>query len=146
MTSVTGCSVWNWLPLSTRFHAAVQAATHAFQGKHPAGGPTTRLFEDSETQNANQDQVQRDDVIQQARHNENQDTGHECNDGLNMGNADAHELSPFVAVRCALTAMRGCLDDVVKVDDDRIATRRTGTGILDGSARDMFPERKNFQR
>ena len=45
----------------------------------------SNLFHDAETENADEDQVQRDDVVQQPRHDENENAGNERDDGLKAG-------------------------------------------------------------
>jgi hypothetical protein len=57
------------------------------------------LPDDAETEDADKDQVQRNDVVQQSRHDENQNAGDEGNDGLDLGDADGHKLSPLVAAK-----------------------------------------------
>jgi hypothetical protein len=100
MVSVAGCSVWNWPALSTRFHAAVQAATAAFHRNIETFQRPSGLSDDAE--DADQDQVERNDIIQQSRHDENENACDECNDWRKISDADGHELSPFVSVETAM--------------------------------------------
>ena len=59
-------------------------------------GRSRRLLQDAETEDTDDDQIQRDDVIQQPRHDENKNAGDERDDRLKVGDADGHGLSPFV--------------------------------------------------
>lgn len=74
----------------------MQAAGDIFHRNLGPNRPLTGLFEEAEAEDANQDQVERDNVVQQPRHDQNKDTGHERDDGLQMSNADGHGLSPFI--------------------------------------------------
>jgi hypothetical protein len=91
----------------------------------------SNLFDDAEAEDADEDKIQRNDVIQQPRHDENENAGNERDDGLKMADVDAHVFSPF-----------GNGEEI------RIAKQSIvcGTGILDGSTARMFPACKIFQR
>ena len=55
----------------------------------------SNLFDDAETEDADEDQVERDDVVQKPRHNEDEHAGNERDDGLKMADAEGHGFSPF---------------------------------------------------
>jgi hypothetical protein len=60
-----------------------------------AQAPGCRLVDDSETHDADEDQIGRDNKVQQARHDENENAGDERNDGLQMRDADDHDDVPW---------------------------------------------------
>jgi hypothetical protein len=51
-----------------------------------------RLFQNAKAKDADDDQVDRNDEIQQPRHDENENPCDERNDGLKIGDADGHGL------------------------------------------------------
>ena len=57
--------------------------------------PDSRLFDKSKTDHTDDDQVGRDNEIEQARDNQNSDAGDERDDGLQMSDADDHDGVPF---------------------------------------------------
>jgi hypothetical protein len=112
MVSVTVAVRGTGTALTPRFHAAVQALPLLFHSpkpefeagfkalfKAPARGKispyTFNLSDDAEAENADEDQVQRDDVVQQTRHDENENAGNERDDGLKLADIDGHVFSPF---------------------------------------------------
>jgi hypothetical protein len=54
-----------------------------------------RSAEKAQTEQADQDQIDRDDDVEKTRNDENQNTGNERYDRLQMRNADGHDYSPF---------------------------------------------------
>ena len=54
------------------------------------------LFDDAKSEDADENQIERDDVVQKARHDQNKNAGNERNDGLKMAECDGHRLSPFM--------------------------------------------------
>jgi hypothetical protein len=90
----------------------------------------SNLFDDAKSKDAHEDQIERDDVVQKARHDQNKNAGNERDDGLKVAKGDGHGFSPYH-----------------DGDEIRIATNpSSGTGILDGSTRRMFRACKNFRR
>ncbi len=57
--------------------------------------PNSRLFEKSKAENAEHDQIDRDDDVEQARDDENENAGDDCDDGLQVSDADDHDGVPF---------------------------------------------------
>jgi hypothetical protein len=53
------------------------------------------LFEQAEAGDAYEDQIDRDDVIEQARHDQDQNAGNKRDDWLQMGDRDFHVEAPF---------------------------------------------------
>jgi hypothetical protein len=56
----------------------------------PPGRWKEGLFEDAETDDPDHDQIDRHDVVEQARHDQDEDAGNECHDGLKLADADGH--------------------------------------------------------
>jgi hypothetical protein len=54
-----------------------------------------RSAEKAQTEQADQDQIDRDDDVEKTRNDENQNTGNERYDRLQMRNADGHDYSPY---------------------------------------------------
>jgi hypothetical protein len=92
------------LPLQFHSPKAVQASSR--QGfisrrdfkdepRHHSASRRSSLFDDAKAENADEDQVQRDDVVQQPRHDENENAGNERDDGLKLADIDGHVFSPF---------------------------------------------------
>jgi hypothetical protein len=58
--------------------------------RHDFASRRSTLFDDAKAENADEDQVQRDDVVQQPRHDENENAGNERDDGLKLADIDGH--------------------------------------------------------
>jgi hypothetical protein len=58
--------------------------------RHHSASRRSSLFDDAKAENADEDQVQRDDVVQQPRHDENENAGNERDDGLKLADIDGH--------------------------------------------------------
>src|ERR1043165_1245819 len=54
------------------------------------GAEAALLFDNPEPDDADDDQVDRHDVVQEARHDEDENAGDERNDGLQVADADGH--------------------------------------------------------
>src|SRR5262245_38718547 len=63
-----------------------------------AGAAGSLLFDNSKPDDANDDQVDRHDVVEQTRHDQNQDAGDKRHDGLQVGDADGHGCLPAECV------------------------------------------------
>jgi hypothetical protein len=71
------------------------------------GAQIAFLLEQAEAEQANHDQINGDNKIEQPRHDQDQDSGDQSHDRLQVGHSDGHERSPrFVMIVTAKTAFR----------------------------------------
>src|SRR5262249_26359230 len=64
------------------------------------------LSDDAQADDADQNQIDRNDIVQQPRHQQNQDTCDQGHDRLNMSNAQGHGMFPRVTDRDAFSVRR----------------------------------------
>ena len=57
--------------------------------------PVYRLVDDSQSHDADEDQISRDDEIQEARDDQNEYAGSQRDDGLQVSDSDNHVGAPF---------------------------------------------------
>ena len=83
--------------------------------------------EDAEAVQADQDQIDRDDEVEESRHDQDQDARKQGNDGRNLHSGNRHRRSPA---------------DVWKSNRGRQLTRWQGSGIEDAFRFNRFPYRR----
>src|SRR5262249_1261899 len=59
-----------------------------------------RSAEKAKTKQTDQYEIDRNDDVEKTRDDENQNTGNQCNDRLQMRNADGHDPLPFFGWQC----------------------------------------------